>query len=90
MGILVYWAFYEVDSNAFPMTFSAVVSYIWMQQAFLAFFTVWMMENEIFDSIMNGNISYELCRPIHIYDMWFSRTIANRLSSKRLYDIVLP
>ena len=81
MGILVYWAFYEVDSNAFPMTFSAVVSYIWMQQAFLAFFTVWMMENEIFDSIMNGNISYELCRPIHIYDMWFSRTIANRLSS---------
>lgn len=84
MGILVYRAFYEVDSTAFPMTFSAVVSYIWMQQAFLAFFTVWMMENEIFDSIINGNISYELCRPIHIYDMWFFRTIANRFSAATL------
>lgn len=80
MEILVYRAFYEADSNAFPMTFSAVVSYIWMQQAFLAFFSAWMIEHEIFDSITNGNIAYELCRPIHIYHMWFARSIANRLS----------
>ncbi len=80
MLIMLYRAFYESDSSSFPMTFSATVSYIWLQQAFLAFFAVWMMENEVFDSIVNGNIAYELCRPISIYNMWFSRSIANRVS----------
>lgn len=91
MEILVYKAFYEADPTAFPMAFSATVSYIWMQQAFLAFFAAWMMENEIFDSIMNGNIAYELCRPINIYNMWFSRSIANRLSRAvlRCFPIII-
>lgn len=80
LEILVYRAFYEADAAAFPMTLSATVSYIWMQQAFLAFFAAWMLENEIFDSIMNGNIAYELCRPVEIYHMWYARSIANRLS----------
>lgn len=80
MEILIFKAFYEADASAFPMTFSATASYIWMQQAFLAFFAAWMLENEIFDNIVNGNIVYELCRPIKIYHMWFSRSIANRLS----------
>lgn len=80
MEIMVFSAFYQADASAFPMSFSATVSYIWLQQAFLAFFAAWMMENEIFDSIVNGNIAYELCRPINIYNMWYSRSIANRLS----------
>lgn len=80
LEIMVYRAFYEADAEAFPMTLSATVSYIWLQQAFLAFFAAWMLENEIFDSIMNGNIAYELCRPVKIYNMWFSRSIANRIS----------
>lgn len=80
MEIMVYRAFYRADASAFPMSFSATASYIWLQQAFLAFFAAWMMENEIFDSIVNGNIAYELCRPINIYNMWYSRSIANRLS----------
>lgn len=80
MQIMIFKAFYEADANAFPMTFSATVSYIWMQQAFLAFFAVWMMENEIFDTIINGNIAYELCRPIRIYHMWFARSLANRMA----------
>lgn len=91
LEVLVFKAFYEGDTNAFPMSLSATVSYIWMQQAFLAFFTTWMMENEIFDMIINGNIAYELCRPIKIYNMWFSRSIANRLSSGvlRCFPIVI-
>lgn len=80
MEIMIFRAFYRTDASAFPMTLSATSSYIWLQQAFLAFFTAWMMENEIFDSIVNGNIAYELCRPISIYNMWFARSIANRLS----------
>lgn len=80
MEIMVYKAFYEADPLAFPMTFSATVSYIWLQQAFLTMFAAWIMESEIFDAIVNGDIAYELCRPIRIYNMWFARSIANRLS----------
>lgn len=80
MEILMFHAFYEASPERFPMSLAATVSYVWLQQAFLAFFVVWMMENEIFQAIIDGNIAYELCRPIHIYDMWFFRSIANRLS----------
>lgn len=80
MQIMVFHAFYQTDASAFPMTFSAAVSYVWLQQAFLALTAVWMMENEIFDSIVDGNIAYELCRPVNIYNMWYSRSTANRLS----------
>lgn len=80
MEIMVFKAFYEADAAAFPMTFSATASYVWLQQAFLAFFAAWMMENEIFDSVVNGNIAYELCRPVRIYHMWFARSLANRIA----------
>lgn len=80
LEIMVFQAFYKAAPDAFPMTMSATASYIWLQQAFLAFFATWMMENEIFDSIVNGNITYSLCRPVRIYNMWFSQSIANRLS----------
>lgn len=91
MEIMVFKAFYEAEPESFPMTFEATVSYIWLQQAFLAFFAAWMIENEIFDAIMDGNIAYELCRPISIYRMWFSRSLANRLSRAllRCFPILL-
>ena len=80
MEVLLYRAFWLEHPDRFPMGLEALAAYIWLQQAFLAFFSAWMMESEIFDSILNGNIAYELCRPISIYNMWFSRSIANRLS----------
>jgi len=84
MEILMFRAFYEADASAFPMTLQATCSYIWMQQAFLSLFMAWMMENEIFNSIVDGNISYELCRPVNLYDMWFARSMANRFSKALL------
>ncbi len=80
MEIMMFRAFYNADPDVFPMTFQAVSAYIWMQQAFLALFMAWLMENEIFDSIVSGNVAYELCRPIDVYNMWFSRSLANRIS----------
>jgi len=80
MEILVFRAFYAADASAFPMSFEACVCYIWLQQAFLAFFTVWQVEGEVFDAIREGNVAYELCRPIGIYQMWFVRSVALRLS----------
>lgn len=80
MEILMFKAFYKADASAFPMSFQGVASYIWLQQALLALFAVWLMENEIFNGIMNGDIAYEICRPIDLYNMWFARSLANRFS----------
>lgn len=80
LEILVFRAFYESGAEMFPMSMSATASYVWMQQAFLALFATWMMENDIFDTIASGNISYLLCRPIRIYNMWFSQSTAARVS----------
>lgn len=80
MEILAFSAFYRADPMAFPMEFSHTVSYIWMQQAFLAIFMVWFYEGEIFNSIISGGIAYELVRPINLYAQWFCLSVANRLS----------
>ncbi len=80
MSLLLYKAFYEADPNAFPMSFQALSSYLWLQQAFLALFMGWFFENDIFQTITEGGIAYELCRPLDIYYMWFYRTMANRLA----------
>lgn len=91
MEILVYRAFYAADPAAFPMSFQATASYIWLQQAFLAVFAAWLLEPDIFDCIVNGNVAYELCRPVRIYDMWFARSMASRLSkvALRCFPILL-
>lgn len=91
MLIATFQAFYKSSPEAFPMTLEATSNYIWLQQAFLAFFSTWMMENEIFDVISNGNLAYELCRPIHVYDMWFARSVATRMSRAvlRCFPILL-
>lgn len=84
MEILLYRAFYQADPASFPMDFSALVSYIWLQQAFLTLYQSWFFENEIFDAITSGNVAYELCRPLNLYGFWFARSMANRLSKAAL------
>lgn len=80
MEILMFSAFYKTNAAAFPMEFSQLSSYIWLQQAFLALFMTWFLDNEIFSAISSGNIAYELARPLDLYNMWFTKNLAIRLS----------
>lgn len=82
--ILAYQAFYRSDPSAFPMTFQATATYVWLQQAFLALFLPWGFEMDIFESVRTGGVTYELCRPVSVYNMWFSRTVARRVSQAAL------
>ncbi len=80
LELLLFQAFYQADPGAFPMTREALASYIWLQQAFLALFMAWFLETEIFQTIIDGGIAYEMSRPADLYTMWFFRSMANRLS----------
>ena len=80
MNLLMFREFYRSGENALPMTFSELSSYIWLQQAFLALFMAWYFDNDIFSSIIKGDVAYDLCRPVDLYKMWFVKNMATRLS----------
>ncbi|NLO49241.1 MAG: ABC transporter permease [Clostridiales bacterium] len=82
-GFLEIFAFrtiYSGNESGFPMPFSQLSSYIWLQQAFLALFMTWFYDRDILDAISSGNISYELSRPLDLYGRWFFQTAANRVA----------
>ena len=87
MFISQYLAFYRTNPSAFPMEISQVVSYIWIQQAFLMLFFSWFFEGDIFSAITSGQIAYDLARPIDLYGKWYCQSIARRLSSAVLRSL---
>ena len=84
LNILLFDAFYRADPAAFPMGFASLTSYLWLQQAFLALFMSWFVEMELLNAISDGQIAYELARPMDLYWMWTVRSLANRLSRAAL------
>lgn len=84
MAILAFKAFYDTDPAAFPMSLPAMSSYIWLQQALLTLLSMMGIDNEFFNVIENGNVAYELCRPVNVYAMWFTRSAATRVSNALL------
>lgn len=73
MECLAYKAIAEASGDNLPMEYSSIVTYVWLKEALLILFNTWAADNELFAMIANGDISYELCRPVSIYSMWFSR-----------------
>ncbi len=82
--IMVYQAFYSQPQADPPISLTQVVTYIWLQQAFLAFIALWFRDNELFQLITTGNIAYELCRPSGLYGLWYAKLLAQRLSNAAL------
>lgn len=80
MECLAFKTISEASGGSLPMNYSSIVSYIWLKEALLALFNTWAADNDIFGMIQSGDISYELCRPVSIYSMWFSRNVGGRIS----------
>jgi len=80
MTLLMFSAFYKNSQNVFPMTLSELSSYIWLQQGLLMLFAFWFFDNDILNSISDGNVAYELLRPADIYKMWFVKNMSVRIS----------
>lgn len=80
MEVLAYSALYRTGNIPFPMEFSQIVSYIWMQQTLIVMFSVVFSDGEIYSSIGSGSIAYELVRPMDLYGRWFCQSAANRLA----------
>lgn len=81
MYLMIYAAFYQNHHSGVDFNFKALVSYLWLQQAFLAFVMTWFRDQELFDLITKGNLAYELCRPLDLYRFWYVKLLAKRLSA---------
>ena len=80
--VMVYIAFYASNSTVkAPMELSQVVSYLWLNQAFFSLIYMWQKDKELLSMIRNGNIAYELCRPLNFYLKWYSTLYGSRLAA---------
>lgn len=84
LEILAFYALWQNSSASFPMEFDATVTYVWLKEAFLALFNTWAADDDTANIFIDGGIAYEMCRPISMYGMWFSRSLAGRLSEAAL------
>lgn len=91
MEILLYRAFWLEHPERFPMGMEALSSYIWLQQAFLTLFALWLQESDILEAVKTGAVAYELLRPADLYGMWMARAMATRLSraALRMLPVIL-
>ena len=80
MLIFIYGAFYGDADIAGGFLFKDLVTYIWLGQAFLAFQMLYDWDGELLDMITSGGISYELCRPVDLYYVWYIKLLSKRLA----------
>jgi len=80
MLVFIYKAFYNDASDAGGFSYRQLVTTIWLQQAFLSFVFLYDWDGELIDMITTGGISYELCRPVSLYPIWYAKLLSKRFA----------
>lgn len=82
MYILMYESYFE-SGSPYQMSWTQLVSYLWLgQSCFCLIYN--FIDSDIFDSIRNGQVAYELIRPFSIYWYWFSKIVAGKAAKALL------
>jgi ABC-2 type transport system permease protein len=81
LNTLVFVAFYRNVSNNTDISLSQLITYIWLNQAFLALIYVRTKDDDILKSIKNGTVAYELCRPYNLYTWWYIKLLSKKYSA---------
>lgn len=81
--ISIYRALYQGNPQSMPL--SAIVTYVWLQQAF--FRMLLSSDNDLMDKIRTGGIAYEMCRPVSLYGYYYARIMAMKLTGSLLRAI---
>ena len=81
LELMMYVALYNSAGHVLPMTFSQIVSYVWVKRIVMNMLAVVAYDGEIYSVINNGAIAYELVRPMDLYGKWYFQAVANRATS---------
>lgn len=79
MRVMVMIAFYASANRAQPMSLEQAITYTWLGQMLIGILP-WNVDKDVSNSVITGQVAYELTRPIDIYAMWYMRTLAYRLA----------
>jgi ABC-2 type transport system permease protein len=100
--IFVFAAFYEAQTTPQPLNLNEVTTYVCLTQAFLMVMPLFWGRSEITESIKDGSVALQLCKPIDFYGYWFAdevgksvyyiimRGVPTFALSKILFDIWIP
>lgn len=83
MYIFIYEAYYRTGVSV-SMEWEQLVTYIWISQAFFYLTYFNLVDGDIVESLVSGQIAYELVRPISVYWMWYMRLFAKKISGTAL------
>lgn len=86
--VMIFDGFYASTIALQPMTYAQTVTYIWLGQALLGLLP-WNGDPEVQSTIRTGNVAYELCRPLDLYNHWFFRALAQRMAPALLRSVPL-
>lgn len=75
--VAVFAAFYRQTTEPQPLSLQQVDQYIWLSQAFFPTIPMWV-DAQTRQLIAQGNVAYEILRPIDMYGYWFVRALAAR------------
>jgi ABC-2 type transport system permease protein len=84
MFIMIYRAFYKNAAADPGIPLDQLVSYLWLNQAFLYWVAIWVQDRETMDIIRSGGVAYELARPLNLYTLWFAKFVGQRVSGTLL------
>ena len=80
---MVYQAFYS-HASIDSINFKELICYVWLNQAFFSLIYIRSKDGEIRESIKEGTVAYELCRPYDLYWWWYLKLIAKRYGAMSL------
>lgn len=89
MYVLLFSAFYRMGNVPDNFSYSQMISYLWLQQSFFMYFGLFTQNKDMTKSIVEGNISYEMTRPMSLYNNWFATLYSERLAKTILRMIPL-
>jgi ABC-2 type transport system permease protein len=78
INTMILQAFYE-HAAAQPLSLDQALTFIWLGQAFLLLIP-WSIDKELEAQVRNGNVAYELVRPMDLYWLWYARSLAMRVT----------
>ena len=89
MYVLLFTAFYKMGNVPDDFSYSQMITYLWLQQGFFMYFGLFSQNKDMTKAIIDGNISYEMVRPMSLYNNWFATLYSERLAKTLLRMVPL-
>lgn len=81
LNVMLYISFYSHVNSNIDISLSQIITYIWLNQAFLMLIFIYLKDHTIMDTIKNGTVAYSLCRPYNLYNWWFIKLTSDKYSA---------